>query len=146
MNNKENFNMSAVEFLRKFKTICNENNCNTNCPFDDENEGCSFYKDDIHVIIRKVEAWIKAHSIANLTERQKIAIKGRIAEGYLWVTRDEGNQTLNHVYFFDKKPFPTNHGFDTINGHTSNSKSSVYDFITFENSPIYLPDLLKEDK
>lgn len=145
MDNKENFNMSAVEFLKKFKTICNEDNCNTNCPFDDENEGCSFYKDDIHVIIRKVEAWIKAHSIANLTERQKIAIKGRIAEGYLWVSRDESTQTGKCVYFFDKKPFPSNHGFDTNGGFVSSCETSIYDFVTYENSPIYLPDLLKEN-
>ena len=146
MDNKENFNMSAVEFLKKFKTICNEDNCHTNCPFDDEEEGCSFYKDDIHVIIRKVEAWIKAHSIANLTERQKIAIKGRIAEGYLWVSRDELEWFNKCVYFFDKKPFFSKHGFDTDSGDASSCESSIYDFVTFENSPIYLPDLLKEDK
>lgn len=140
MDNKENFNMSAVEFLKKFKTICNEDNCHTNCPFDDENEGCSFYKDDIHVIIRNVEAWIKAHSIANLTKRQKTAILGRIAEGYLWVSRYREYDNDNSIWFYSENP---KKDFPIFFASCSNNK--IYDFVTKENSPIYLPDLLKEN-
>lgn len=138
---KENTDMSAVEFLKVFKKICSEE-CTDKCPFDDEKEGCSFYKDDIHVIIRKVEAWIKAHSIANLTERQKIAIKGRIAEGYLWVTKDKGKYGVS---FFNKeqRDFGT---YSSISyDYSDTSYCDLYNFVTKENSPIYLPDLLKEN-
>nr|DAI22086.1 MAG TPA: hypothetical protein [Caudoviricetes sp.] len=130
------------EFLEKFKKICNEDNCHTNCPFDDEKEGCSFYKDDIHVIISKVEAWIKAHSITNLTERQKTAIKGRIAEGYLWVTKDKRKYGVS---FFNKEQ----RNFGTYSSisydYSDTSYCDLYNFVTKENSPIYLPDLLKEN-
>ena len=145
MDNKENFNMSAVEFLRKFKTICNEDNCHTNCPFDDEEEGCSFYKDDIHVIIRKVKAWIKAHSITNLTERQKIAIKGRIAEKTLWVCKDKFD---DNIYFSVSEPYKEYYdstGYSLDEEYSIAADKNLYSFVTYENSPIYLPDLLKEN-
>ena len=71
-----------------------------------------------------------------LTEQQITAIKGRIAEGTLWATRRKGEST---VWFCKKEPKSFEMLFDVGTACTP-----LYDFITFENSPIYLPDLIKE--
>ena len=73
-----------------------------------------------------------------LTEQQITAIKGRIAEGTLWAARDEDREG---VWFYPKKPTRNLVDFEG-DGNLINSR--LYDFITFENSPIYLPDLIKE--
>lgn len=72
-----------------------------------------------------------------LTEQQITAIKGRIAEGTLWAARDEDRED---VWFYPKKPTRNLIDFEG-DGNLINSR--LYDFITFENSPIYLPDLIK---
>ena len=81
-----------------------------------------------------------------LTERQITAIKGRIAEGTPWAARDregalytyENEPKLSHdqTYFYSEK------------GYELAVESDLYDFITFENSPMYLPELVEgsEDK
>lgn len=76
-----------------------------------------------------------------LSEQQITAIKGRIAEGTPWAARDregilftyENKPKLSHdqTYFYSKE-------------YSSPTKSDLYDFITFENSPVYLPDLIGE--
>ena len=76
-----------------------------------------------------------------LTEHQITAIKGRIAEGMPWAARDrkgilftyENKPKLSHdqTYFYSE-------------GYGSPTKSDLYDFITFENSPVYLPELIGE--
>lgn len=71
-----------------------------------------------------------------LTEQQITAIKGRIAEGTPWATRRKGEST---VWFCKKEPKRFEMLFDVGTACTP-----LYDFITFENSPIYLPDLIKE--
>lgn len=77
-----------------------------------------------------------------LTEQQVTAIKGRIAEGTLWAARDKGSEK---VWFYDDKPTECGGvGYNIVDGFSTPSLSGVYDFITFENSPIYLPDLIKE--
>lgn len=75
-----------------------------------------------------------------LTDQQITAIKGRIAEGTPWAARDkvgilfiyENKPELSHdqTYFYleGKYRFPT--------------ESDLYDFITFDNSPVYLPELV----
>lgn len=76
-----------------------------------------------------------------LTEQQITAIKGRIAEGTPWAARNragalytyENKPKLSHdqTYFYSEEcSFP--------------AESDLYDFITFENSPVYLPDLIGE--
>lgn len=70
-----------------------------------------------------------------LTEQQITAIKGRIAEGTPWATRRKGEST---VWFCKKIPKSFEMPFDVGTACTP-----LYDFITFENSPIYLPDLIK---
>lgn len=71
-----------------------------------------------------------------LTEQQITAIKGRIAEGTPWATRRKGEST---VWFCKKEPKRFEMLFDVGTACTP-----LYDFITFENSPIYLPDLIEE--
>lgn len=73
-----------------------------------------------------------------LTEQQITAIKGRIAEGTPWAARDEDRED---VWFYPKKPTRNLIDFEG-DGNLINSR--LYDFITFENSPIYLPDLIEE--
>lgn len=71
-----------------------------------------------------------------LTEQQITAIKGRIAEGTLWATRKKGESV---VWFCKKRPKSFDMPFDVGTACTP-----LYDFITFKNSPIYLPDLIEE--
>lgn len=76
-----------------------------------------------------------------LTEQQITAIKGRIAEGTPWAARDksgalyayENGPKLSHdqTYFYEEK------------GCELAVESDLYDFITFENSPVYLPELVE---
>lgn len=78
-----------------------------------------------------------------LTEQQKTAIRGRIAEGYPWVVRD-GNE-YECVWFFENEPKLKKPGeIYTNGGKCADVTSKLYDFVTFENSPLYLPDLLDE--
>ena len=76
-----------------------------------------------------------------LTAQQIDAIKGRIAEGTPWATRDEG---LAVVDFSDYKPCKMPFVNSFMTGTSNMSGSPLYDFITYENSPVYLPDLIKE--
>ena len=71
-----------------------------------------------------------------LTEQQITAIKGRIAEGTLWATKRKNEST---VWFCKKRPKSFEMPFDAGTACTP-----LYDFITFKNSPIYLPDLIEE--
>ena len=77
-----------------------------------------------------------------LTERQIIAIKGRIAEGWNWAVTDSGNV---RVECFREKPINDDYTFYSSNGEADSlANKDIFDFVTFKNSPIYLPDLLKE--
>ena len=77
-----------------------------------------------------------------LTEQQITAIKGRIVEGTPWAARDKGSEK---VWFYEDKPTECGGvGYNIVDGFSTPSLSGVYDFITFKNSPIYLPDLIKE--
>lgn len=76
-----------------------------------------------------------------LTEQQITAIKGRIAEGTPWAARNrkgilftyENKPKLSHdqTYFYSEEKCG------------SLAESDLYDFITFENSPVYLPELVE---
>ena len=76
----------------------------------------------------------------NLTDQQITAIKGRIAEGTPWAARDKAGMS----FFYEGKPYlskdqkcfcPSTCGWA--------SESNLYDFITYDNSPVYLPDLIE---
>lgn len=82
-----------------------------------------------------------------LTEQQITAIKGRIAEGTPWAAEDKGNNVF--IYFYADKPCLDEYGKFFVNvdidGYTS-AVHNFYNFITFENSPVYLPELIKESE
>ena len=79
-----------------------------------------------------------------LTEQQITAIKGRIAEGTPWATKDKDND--KQTWFFETKPTYSAKGIfqPSEDGNIASIVDTpLYDFVTFENSPIYLPDLIK---
>ena len=80
-----------------------------------------------------------------LTEQQITAIKGRIAEGTPWAAKDKDND--KQTWFFETKPTYSAEGIfqPSEDGNIASIVNTpLYDFVTFENSPIYLPDLIKE--
>ena len=101
------------------------------CTEYDERSLCKIiaYPELIRIIPEKI----------TLTEQQITAIKGRIAEGTPWVARDEDRK---EVWFYTRKPILNLTDFS--GGNKNYINSPLYDFVTFENSPIYLPDLIEE--
>ena len=96
---------------------------------------------DIYRMIEQPD-FIKAISSNkyNLTDQQITAIKGRIAEGTPWVTRD----IAGDLFFYENKPYLSKdqkYFWSPKFGFAS--KSNLYDFITYDNSPVYLPDLIE---
>lgn len=86
--------------------------------------------------------------ITNLTEQQITAIKGRIAEGTPWAARDK--DAYSHIYFYTDKPKLSHDKVEYVcsndkefNRYSNSINSDLYDFITFENSPVYLPELIE---
>lgn len=81
-----------------------------------------------------------------LTDQQITAIKGRIAEGTPWAARDKAGA----LYTYENKPKLSNDQtyFYSEERYGFPTESDLYDFITFENSPVYLPELVEgsEDK
>lgn len=75
-----------------------------------------------------------------LTEQQITAIKGRIAEGTLWAARDKDGA----LSVYPNKPSLSRDQTYFWGGNANHIYSDLYDFITFENSPVYLPDLIGE--
>ena len=74
-----------------------------------------------------------------LTEQQITAIKGRIAEGTPWAARDKDSR----IFFYDNMPYLNDIGdcyYSGTWGYVCPLNDELYDFITFENSPVYLPD------
>lgn len=137
--------MDAVEFLKEWKRMCDENRGCENCAM--YNGKCCISGLPTHMvrkeeeIVKNVENWAKTHPVFNLSEDQKTAIRGRIAEGFPWLVR-EGNE-YDRVWFFENEPKLKKSGeIYTDGGQCSDVVSKVYDFVTFENSPLYLPDLL----
>ena len=77
-----------------------------------------------------------------LTERQITVIKGRIAEGWNWVATD-----LNNLWItcFTEKPINRDYIFYSSNEEENSVvNKDIFNFVTYKDSPIYLPDLLKE--
>ena len=85
----------------------------------------------------------------SLTNQQITAIKGRIAEGTPWAARDKDSD--NTIYFFPNKPRTNSaktswHAIertDLVFVTVGSNKNNLYDFITYDNSPVYLPDLIE---
>ena len=77
----------------------------------------------------------------NLTDQQITAIKGRIAEGTPWASRDKNGA---RAFFLPAPPINVNGKFRTDNYNwTYSLEDNLYDFITYDNSPVYLPDLIE---
>lgn len=133
--------MDAVEFLKEWKRMCNDEDCCKECKAYGICGLPSGVRVDTERIVYVVENWAKTHPVFNLSEDQKTAIRGRIAEGFPWLVR-EGNE-YDRVWFFENEPKLKKSGeIYTDGGQCSDVVSKVYDFVTFENSPLYLPDLL----
>ncbi|WP_418440687.1 hypothetical protein [Anaerotignum lactatifermentans] len=133
--------MDAVEFLKEWDRMCKSNEKCKECDgykLCTSEEGiCS----NCEELVKAVENWSKTNPVIILTEQQKTAIRGRIAEGFPWLVR-EGNE-YDRVWFFENEPkLKKSGGIYTDGGQCSDVVSKVYDFVTFENSPLYLPDLL----
>lgn len=87
-----------------------------------------------------------------LTEQQITAIKGRIAEGTPWAAKNSNKQ--ESVFFFIHKPCFSERYESWCGDEDSRllpdslSGSSIYNFVTELNSPVYLPELVEgsEDK
>lgn len=78
-----------------------------------------------------------------LTEQQITAIKGRIAEGWNWVVRDLNNLW---VVCFTEKPIKDDYTFYSSNGEEDSlANEDIFNFVTFKDSPIYLPELINEN-
>lgn len=76
----------------------------------------------------------------NLTDQQITAIKGRIAEGTPWAARDEDRG----LYFYSDKPMvDVEENFFCNDNENFRGGFNGYDFITYDNSPVYLPDLIE---
>lgn len=125
--------MDAVEFLKEWDRMCKSNE---KCKECDRYKLCTSEKgicSNCEELVKAVENWAKTHPVIILTEQQKTAIRGRIAEGTPWVSKHLYCEGI--VIFYSENPKKT----DFL---AASSKSGVYDFVTFENSPLYLPDLL----
>lgn len=130
--------MDAVEFLKEWKRMCDENGGCENCAM--YNGKCCISGLPTHMvrkeeeIVKNVENWAKTHPVIILTEQQKTAIRGRIAEGTPWVSKHSYCKGI--VIFYSENPK------EKTDFLAVSSNSGVYNFVTFENSPLYLPDLL----
>ena len=92
-------------------------------------------------VVQKAENLTKTNTYTEVTPKLRAAILGRYAEGTPWAARDEDD---DRVYFFPQKPSLCQTGFcqSFFEKMIGSSNSPIYDFVTFENSPIYLLDLI----
>ena len=147
--------MDAVEFLKEEKRICKKYRSKAEDGIEKIFEGCekcplsNFCGEsedlDYKKYVETVEHWAKAHPVIELTEQQKTAIKGRIAERTLWVCKDKFD---DNIYFSVSEPYKEYYdstGYSLDEEYSIAADKNLYSFVTYENSPIYLPDLLKED-
>ena len=159
MKDKGGINMDAVEFLKIKSRMCNSYTKMAYCG-DCKNLGCPVAikygvcyvtneSDDVIAgIVETVKEWGEAHPVINLTDQQKTAIRGRIAEGAKWIYTDY--VTKEHVYFSSLKPIKTDRNTFVFGNYVpeyfSVCNKEFYNFVTFENSPLYLPDLLEGEE
>ena len=61
----------------------------------------------------------------------------------MWITVGNSRDSL---YFTDEKPYIRGNGTIDIPGNKNSASLEFYDFVTPYNSPIYLPDLLKNQE
>lgn len=97
----------------------------------------------IYLMIENLDKIYPIPEKLQLTEQQITAIKGRIAEGTPWAARDMDGTLL---YTYENKPKLSHDQtyFYSEEKCGSLAESDLYDFITFDNSPVYLPELIGE--
>ena len=139
--------MDAVEFLKEWDRMCKSNQKCKEC------DGYKLCTSEIGIcsnceeLVKAVENWSKTNPVIILTEQQKTAIRGRIAEGWNWVARDFSvrGEKYGYLRFYTHKPNINERGKEfltKLDTKSENAISCLYKFVTFENSPLYLPDLL----
>lgn len=148
--------MDAVEFLKAWKRFRKEerkSNCIL-CKNRDrsaEKRGkcaCNSEENLIDCMIRYIdgiEKMTKETKEIELTEQQKTAIRGRIAEGTLWVCKDKFDDDICFSVSEPYKEYYDSTEYSLDDEYSIATDKTLYKFVTFENSPIYLPDLLKEN-
>lgn len=77
-----------------------------------------------------------------LTKQQITAIKGRIAEGWYWIAK---SKYFNDVYCFTKRPIKDDNFYPSPSNRGSFANPDLFNFVTYENSPIYFADLLGDE-
>ncbi|WP_303025485.1 hypothetical protein [Anaerotignum lactatifermentans] len=129
--------MDAVEFLKEWDRMCKSNEKCKECDgykLCTSEEGiCS----NCEELVKAVENWAKTHPVIILTEQQKTAIRGRIAEGYKWVV----GWQFSNVVFSVEKPEQNENGGIGLRGRISYGDFLFFNFAK-GNSIFYLPDLL----
>lgn len=154
--------MEAVRFIKAWKRYIKEEGYKQclDCKNRDTstiNICCDSIKSITNCMIKNielVEKWAKTHPEFILTEKQKNAVRGRIAEGanYVYVNQKLNHSTSGLVFFTDLKPVKCENipGFKPDSNRkyfeTACRDVKIYNFVTIDNSPLYLPDLLEEDE
>ena len=126
--------MDAVEFLKEWDRMCKSNE---KCKECDGYKLCTSEKgicSNCEELVKAVENWAKTHPVIILTEQQKTAIRGRIAEGTPWLSKHSYCEGI--VIFYSQNPK------EKTDFLAASSNSDICNFVTIENSPLYLPDLL----
>lgn len=87
--------------------------------------------------VQKAENLTKTNTYTEVTPKLRAAILGRYAEGTPWAARDE---ETGMVFFYAQRPTLCGTRFEQtiFEGNVGTSESPIYNFITFENSPIDL--------
>lgn len=121
--------MDAVEFLKETERMCKSNEecikCDgRNCCVKRMGPLCDFGK-----FVEIVENWSKTHPVIELTEQQKTAIRGRIAEGYRWIV----GWHFSDVVFSVEKPEQNENGGIGLRGRISYGDFLFFNFVK-ENS------------
>lgn len=138
--------MDAVEFFKEKERMCKKYVINgdacmyTNCPIARELHSCIDAEDTVEGVkkmVEIVENWSKTHPVIELTEQQKTAIRGRIAEGYRWIV----GWRFSDVVFSVEKPEQDENGGVGLRGRISYGDFLFFNFVK-GNSIFYLPDLL----
>lgn len=144
--------MDAVDFLEQWKRFRKEEH-RTNCIICKNRDRsikkrgmcvCNSEENLVDCMIRNigiVENWAKTHPVIILTEQQKTAIRGRIAEGYRWVV----GWQFSNVVFSVEKPEQNENGGIGLRGRISYGDFLFFNFAK-GNSIFYLPDLLRGEE
>lgn len=138
--------MDAVEFFKEKERMCKKYVINgdacmyTNCPIARELHSCIDAEDTVEGVkkmVEIVENWSKTHPVIQLTEQQRTAIRGRIAEGDKWAITWKG---VAKVCFSEEKPF-LNDSKIVFREFYRTGDRCFYNFLK-DGVPVYLPDLL----